>query len=71
MQLRERLEEDPANAEAQRALGELLSFQPGRLEEAVRHYARFVDLWKNCDPELRPLVDDAKASIERLKEDPG
>jgi hypothetical protein len=22
----------------------------------VYHYARFVELWKDCDPELRPQV---------------
>lgn len=43
----------------------------GNQEEAIEHYTRFVELWKDCDPELRPLVDDAKARIERLKEDLG
>jgi serine/threonine-protein kinase len=31
---------------------------------AASHYARFVALWKDCDPELRPLVDQANAALQ-------
>ena len=33
---------------------------------AAQHYARFVELWRDCDPELRPLVADARARVAAL-----
>ena len=38
----------------------------GDPEEAKRHYARFVRLWENCDPELRPLWERGREALERL-----
>ena len=35
----------------------------GEREQAARHYERFVGLWKNCDPELRPLLAQAKTAV--------
>jgi DNA-binding SARP family transcriptional activator/TolB-like protein len=32
----------------------------GKRQKATEHYARFIELWKDCDPELRPLVEHAK-----------
>jgi tetratricopeptide (TPR) repeat protein len=32
----------------------------GKREKAKEHYGRFIELWKDCDPELRPLVDQAR-----------
>ncbi len=40
----------------------------GRNEEAARHYRRFLELWKDCDPVLRPLVSDAEDRLRRLTE---
>ncbi len=40
--------------------------QLGRQEEAVAEYAGFVDLWRNCDPELQPLVHEARLALSRL-----
>jgi DNA-binding SARP family transcriptional activator len=34
--------------------------------QAVEYYSRFVERWKECDGELRPLVDDARQRIVRL-----
>ena len=34
---------------------------------AIERYRRFVELWKDCDPQLQPLTSDAKASISRLQ----
>ena len=39
----------------------------GEPEAAAEHYARFVELWKDCDPELRLLVEDAEARLARLR----
>jgi tetratricopeptide (TPR) repeat protein len=36
-------------------------------EKAIEHYNHFINLWKNCDPELLPKVEEAKARIARLK----
>ena len=32
----------------------------GKRQKASEHYARFIELWRNCDPELRPLVEQAR-----------
>lgn len=32
----------------------------GQREKAAGHYARFVELWKDCDPEFRPLLEEAR-----------
>lgn len=42
----------------------------GNAERARFHYGRFIDLWKDCDPELRPLVDRARQALERLRTGP-
>jgi tetratricopeptide (TPR) repeat protein len=38
----------------------------GRPEEAALHYNRFIELWRECDPELRPEVARAEDALERL-----
>jgi len=38
----------------------------GQREEAVAQYTAFVALWRECDPELRPIVDDVRRRILRL-----
>jgi tetratricopeptide (TPR) repeat protein len=38
----------------------------GDRAEAVADYRRFVELWSECDPELRPLVEDARRHLARL-----
>jgi tetratricopeptide (TPR) repeat protein len=40
--------------------------QRGDRRKAVDHYARFIALWKDCDPELRPLVVGAQQRIKDL-----
>lgn len=39
----------------------------GKRDEAIMHYARFVDLWKNAEPELQPLVTRARQALEQLR----
>jgi tetratricopeptide (TPR) repeat protein len=46
-------------------LGLMLERQ-GRLTEAREAYTRVALLWKTCDPELRPVLDDARARLARL-----
>jgi hypothetical protein len=41
----------------------------GEREQAAEQYARFIRLWKDCDPELRPLVEDARRRLARLTEE--
>jgi eukaryotic-like serine/threonine-protein kinase len=46
-------------------LGELYEQRRDRAK-ALECYGRFVDLWKNADPELQPMVRDVRARIARL-----
>ena len=32
-------------------------------QKAAAHWARFAELWKDCDPEFRPLVEEARRRI--------
>jgi hypothetical protein len=38
----------------------------GDRQQAVDHYSRFIQLWKNCDPEQRASVERAKARLASL-----
>jgi len=42
----------------------------GEREKAVEHYNRFLRLWRDCDPGLRPVVERAKAELARLVAEP-
>jgi tetratricopeptide (TPR) repeat protein len=42
----------------------------GERERAVEHYRRFVTLWRDCDPALRPIVEGAKAELARMVAEP-
>jgi tetratricopeptide (TPR) repeat protein len=48
-----------------RRRGEILETL-GRREEAAREYARFIDLWKDADPELQPAVREARVALARV-----
>jgi tetratricopeptide (TPR) repeat protein/TolB-like protein len=39
----------------------------GQKEKALENYRQFVNLWKDCDPPLRPLVDEARREITKLE----
>ena len=47
-----------------------LEWAPPR-RKAGHYYARFVELWKDCDPELRPQVDEARRRLAKLSADSG
>ena len=38
----------------------------GDEDQALEHYARFVELWKDADPELQPQVEDVRRRIAAL-----
>ncbi|HZF67483.1 MAG TPA: BTAD domain-containing putative transcriptional regulator [Gemmatirosa sp.] len=52
-------------APAQLRLGELAE-RRGDARRAAAHYARFVALWRDADPELRPTVDWARRRLAAL-----
>lgn len=39
----------------------------GQRENAIEQYLRFIRLWEDCDPELRPIVDDAQRKLTSLQ----
>jgi tetratricopeptide (TPR) repeat protein len=36
-------------------------------QQAKGYYARFLRWWQDCDPELRPLVDEARSRFVELR----
>jgi tetratricopeptide (TPR) repeat protein len=42
----------------------------GDREQAVQHYQRFVDLWRDADPEFQSMVEEARSELARLAEVP-
>jgi tetratricopeptide (TPR) repeat protein len=46
-------------------LGELYEAKGDR-QQALSHYMKFADLWKNADSELQPRVAEVRAKIARL-----
>ena len=47
-------------------LGELYEAK-GNTAKAIENYRKFIDLWKDADPELQPAVRAARARLEELK----
>jgi tetratricopeptide (TPR) repeat protein len=43
-----------------------LCLKLGQKEKALENFRLFVDIWKDCDPPLRPLVDEARREIKKL-----
>ena len=56
-------------APAHKRLGELYE-QRGDRARARVHYERFVELWKDCDPELRPAVLEVRQRLRQFTGDP-
>ena len=42
----------------------------GEREKAVEHYRRFLVLWRDCDPALRPVLERAKSELARMVAEP-
>jgi tetratricopeptide (TPR) repeat protein/tRNA A-37 threonylcarbamoyl transferase component Bud32 len=55
-----------ALAGIEKRLGELYDAKGDR-EKAISHFSKFVELWKNADPDLQPAVADAKRRLARLQ----
>ncbi|MGH7653043.1 MAG: hypothetical protein ACREN6_00100, partial [Gemmatimonadaceae bacterium] len=51
-------------------LGELYEAK-GNAAKAMENYQKFVDLWKNADPELQPAVKQARTRLDELKRKTG
>ncbi len=43
--------------------------EKGKTEKAIHYYGKFVDLWKDADPELQPRVEAARRAMEALSPD--
>jgi tetratricopeptide (TPR) repeat protein len=39
----------------------------GDRRDAIAHYSRFLELWRNSDPALQPLVQQARDALVRLR----
>ncbi|HKP28858.1 MAG TPA: hypothetical protein VJU15_05630, partial [Gemmatimonadales bacterium] len=50
---------------AYRRLGELYESK-GDTKKAIEWYGKFVDLWKDADPEMQPKVADVRKRIAEL-----
>ena len=51
-------------------LGELYEAKGDR-KKAADYYGRFVELWKDADPELQPGVREVRQRLARLAQEPG
>jgi tetratricopeptide (TPR) repeat protein len=52
---------------AYKRLGELYEAKGDR-ENAATYYAKFIELWKNADPELQPKVAEVRKRLARLSD---
>jgi len=48
-------------------LGELYEAK-GDKQKAAGHYVKFLELWKNADPELQPKVDEVRKRLARISD---
>jgi len=51
-------------------LGELYEAKGDR-KKAAQYYGKFVELWKDADPELQPGVKEIRGRLARLAQEPG
>ncbi len=57
-------------APSYKRLGELYEAKGDR-KKAADYYGKFVDLWKDADPELQPGVTEIRQRLARLAQEPG
>ena len=60
------IQDGQSRAGSHKRLGELYDAKGDR-EKAKSHYAQFIELWKNADPDLQPLVQKAKERLAQLQ----
>ena len=60
------IEDGTSLAGSHKRLAELYDAKGDR-EKAKSHYAEFIELWKNADPDLQPLVQKAKVRLAQLQ----
>jgi hypothetical protein len=51
-------------------LGELYEAKGDR-KKATEYYSKFVEVWKDADPELQPGVKEIRGRMARLAQEPG
>ena len=56
----------PKLAPAWRRLGELLEAK-GEKQQAIDAYERFLDYWRDADPNLQPIVRSVRERVTRLR----
>src|SRR3989441_1231856 len=61
-------EEEVTLGPTYRRLGEMYE-ERGQLDKAREYYGRFVDLWKNADAELQPIVRQIRGRLMRLSQE--
>lgn len=54
------------NAPAHYRLAQIYQARGDR-QKAAEHYARFVELWRDCDPMLRPWLRWGEVELARLR----
>jgi eukaryotic-like serine/threonine-protein kinase len=64
------LQHSTALAASYKRVGELYEAS-GNRQRAAEYYGRFIDLWKDADPELQPAVADVRRRLGRLAQEPG
>jgi tetratricopeptide (TPR) repeat protein len=52
-----------------RRLG-VLHAESGNRDRAIEYLTRFVELWRDADPEFQPFVEDARAQLAELAAEP-
>jgi tetratricopeptide (TPR) repeat protein len=57
-------------APSYKRLGELYEGKGDR-KKATEYYGKFVELWKEADPELQPAVKEVRVRVARLAQEPG
>lgn len=55
---------------AQQRLGRIYEAL-GRPDDAASAYAYFLEDWENAEPEMEPLVDDARRRLEAIVDERG
>jgi hypothetical protein len=63
------LGDGPTLAPSLKRLGELYEAKGDR-KKAAEYYGRFVELWKDADPELQPGVKEVRGRLARLAQEP-